>query len=83
MTPFEIRILLHYYTASGDAEEVLRNPPILETTMKTFVELGLLEHSDGRGPGSFIMTPKGNFYVERGLMDVPVPVECYKFPEAE
>jgi len=81
ISPFQVRILLHYYTTPGDAEEVLRNPPILPSTMEWFIENGLLEHCHD-GTASFQITDKGTFYVREGLLSVPLPQTYWRIPEA-
>jgi len=72
MSPFQLGILLHYYSCLDEAEEVKRNPPILEETMQQFVADGLLEPATHDHGASWQCTDKGKFFVEY-ICALPLP----------
>jgi len=48
MTPYELHILLHYYSCAGDYTG--RGEPILEETLEHFVDIGMLrDRHEARG----------------------------------
>jgi hypothetical protein len=81
MTPFEIDVLLHYYTRPTDHEVLQRNPPIWTETRTRFVADGLLEVSSNRCT-AFKITDRGRAYVE-ALQRVPLPIQKWVQPEAD
>lgn len=72
MVPYEIDILLHYYSRCEDHEDIVRDPPVWRPTMLRFIEQGLIEHSPGDGV-TYALTDRGKCYVE-ALQRVPLPV---------
>ena len=75
MTPFELSILLHYYSCRSEAEEVLRNPPILKETMDGLVDNQLLERivPTDSATASFRLTERGFVFVEH-VCALPLPM---------
>jgi hypothetical protein len=65
MSPFEIGILMHYYCCASESPDVLRNPPIINETMRWFVNEGLLikmEKPSEYG-ASYAITDRGRCWV--------------------
>ena len=73
MTPFELDILLHYYSLAGDHEVVRNNPPVWKETRGFFLESGLLMNDTGAINCSYCLTDKGHAYIE-AILEVPLPV---------
>ena len=88
MTPFEIEILMHYYTRGGDPDVVRDNPPIWPETRVRFLDEKLLELMpvDYRrdDPATYMLTQRGQAYI-KALMRVPLPVASWRveWPENE
>ena len=83
MTPFEIRILLHYYVSPDEPEE--RDAPIFVETIRRFLVEGLIEqHPDCDETCSrcrkYQTTARGDAYCE-ALKRVPLPVQAWLIPE--
>lgn len=79
MSPFEITILLHYYTTPGVDVKTSADPMFCIGTMQKLVHRGLLMHSRGV-EREFELTEKGQFYVREGLCQVPLPVSTFVIP---
>jgi hypothetical protein len=69
MTPYEITILIWYYTRPVDWEDM--SAPIWRETVRRFLELGLLEDSDKYGV-VYVGTEKLKAYIEQ-LCQTPLP----------
>lgn len=76
MTPFEIEILLYYYYSAVD-ECPKKNAPIFKSTIKRFVDLGLILAVPTPYPCDFTYT--GNIDALKAYVDalgnVPLPVQ--------
>lgn len=46
MTPFEISIILHYYSCANDFRDGDFSAPILEPTLEKFVQEAFLRHAN-------------------------------------
>lgn len=71
MTPYEIEILLFYYTRAGDHPTVFENPPIWRETAEKFLSTDLLVARD-TGTEAYGLTERGRVYCE-SLTRVPLP----------
>ena len=82
MTPFELDILLHYYSCIDDHEVTRRNPPIWPSTMAALKECGLLaEREEPLSDQSlYYLTDRGHAYIE-AVLEVPLPVQKWVLPE--
>jgi hypothetical protein len=72
MTPFELDILLHYYSVCSEHEVVSKNPPIWAGTRDWFLKESLLELSDGKHPASYKTTRRANIFIEH-ILELPLP----------
>lgn len=82
MTPYEIRIMLHYETMNDDYEG--SGEPILPVVLASFVADGLLTESDNRSIAKrrYSITEKGRAYCV-ALESVPLPIQRWeiKWPD--
>lgn len=78
MSPYEIRILLDYYTMPGDPEAI--EAPIGPDTLKCFIADGLLWPNPEGSLQLYRLTEKGEFYVKAGICNVPLPVQEFRIP---
>lgn len=73
MSPYEMKILLHFYGRVHGAISELPSAPILVPTIENFVSVGLLQECHVQTTEyTHEMTSRGNCYVD-GLMRVPLP----------
>lgn len=75
MTPYEIDVLLWYFTRASEHPDVLRCPPVWSETRDRFLTDGLLRKAEGheRNHGaSWTLTDRGVVYCE-ALQRVPLP----------
>lgn len=80
MTPYEIDILLHYYTRTTDHPDYHNPPPIWESTIQMFWREGLLRHNTHAGMARvYELTERGIVYVREGLCCVPLPTWAVRF----
>jgi hypothetical protein len=77
VTPYEINILLHYYSRAEDHPDISRNPPIWRPTMFSFAERGLI--CDGTHGVSYGLTDRGRAYIE-ALQRIPLPQQVWVMP---
>lgn len=71
MTPYEIEVMMWYYTRAGDHPHVSDNPPIWRPTMNTFVNLNML--MPGHNEQCYEITERGKAYCEH-LCAVQIPI---------
>ena len=79
MSPLQIRIMLHYYTTSGDTLEAWPESVV------ELVDIGMLNYdSDFHVEAHYTITDKGRAYVSK-LCSIPIPVETttYTFVKGE
>lgn len=82
MSPYEIGVLLHYYSSACDHDDIHKNPPIWRPTIEKFIADGLLE-----SPGhdhwhrTYRLTERGKFYVVEGLCAIPLPTHKWEIPK--
>ena len=82
MTPFELDILLHYYSIAEDHPVVNRKPPIWPETRKAFLDEGLMElvpMGEVRW-ATYRLTERGQAYI-KAILEVPLPVKKWVMPE--
>jgi hypothetical protein len=79
MTPFEIRILLHYYYSPDDFRGIDPLAPLWQETMNAFVVEGLVRERKELGP-RYEITSRGTAYC-MALQRVPLPVQQWVLPE--
>ncbi len=84
MTPYEIDLILWYYSRAEDHPDVKRDPPIFQPTMRAFLHDELLRYlaeteRHQKHPMSYEITERGQAYVE-ALMRVPLPVQRWVMP---
>ena len=70
MTPYEIRVMLHYYYSPEPYPE---DSPILATTLQKFVGADLLHIEDNN---ALRVTDKGRVYCE-ALIAMPLPRQVW------
>jgi hypothetical protein len=75
MTPYEIEVMLWYYTRCEDHEDASRNPPVWRPTIVEFLTAGLLELKpvESKRDVCYVLTDRGKAYCEF-LCAVQVPV---------
>lgn len=82
MTPYEIGVLIHYYSRACDHDDMHKNPPIWRPTIEQFLSDGLMENpADDCWRRTYRLTERGKFYVEDGLCTVPLPVNQWRIPD--
>lgn len=84
MTPFEIKILLHYFTNCDDPIQVQRNPPVWIETRDRLLSEGLIREAVGderKYGATWAITKRGQAHCE-ALMAVPLPESVWvtKYP---
>lgn len=86
MSPYGIKILLHYYAIPEEHEDAQRTPPIWTSTIDDFLLEGLLRPSrpDEIDPSryataTFQITERGRAYCD-ALQRVPLPVQVWVIP---
>ena len=82
MTPFEIDILLHYYTRPGDPSACVDNVPLWRPTLNMLMACDLLTVTESNG-STYRLTERGRYYVAHGICKVPVPVTTFTIPWGE
>ena len=81
MTPYEINVLLYYYSRVDDHEDIHRQPPIWEPTIEALMADGLLQCA-GDGERAYKLTERGEAYID-ALQRVPPPEQRWvMLPEA-
>ena len=73
MSPYQLGILLHYYTRADDYPDVISPPPIWRETIDGFKRDDLLKDSRNEADASYEITQRGRVFVE-GLCNLPLPV---------
>ena len=84
MTPFELDILLHYYSRADDHPVMFDNPPIWPQTRDHFKAEELLGErpADKRhGDALYYLTERGKAYIE-AVLALPLPVQVWVMPIA-
>jgi hypothetical protein len=71
MTPYEIDVLLWYYTRPGDHPDVQRDPPVWRPTIQNFIVDGLLSQMVSE-TSVYVLTDRGAAYCQ-ALQQVPLP----------
>lgn len=87
MTPFQIDIMLHYYTRADDWRNGDHSAPICKETFDWFLDQGLLTHAnfhverfeDGTIKARWKLTDRGLAYVE-AIKQVPLPEQAWVVP---
>src|SRR5687768_9167382 len=82
VSPYEINVILHYYSRVGDHDDMERNPPGWGQTMALFTDNGLIRRAvyrDERHPRCYELTERGTAYCE-ALQRVPLPVQVWVTP---
>ena len=79
MTPFEIRVLLHYFTTPSEPPE--QNAPIFPATIQKFLEDGLIQRVQEVGPdgAKYETSNRGEAYC-KALTELPLPVQKWVMP---
>ena len=80
MTPYEIDILLHYYSRAEDHEDIHRKPPIWQPTLRRFLDDELLQPTANGADVIYAISERGTAYVE-ALQRIPLPVQIWVIPE--
>ena len=81
MTPYELRILLHYYSLPGDPEEI--KAPIGPRTLTEFIRAGLIERSPEKiDDADWHLTDRGLAYIKL-VLDTPFPVMQWVDPRCQ
>lgn len=78
MTPFEISIMLHYATGSGDFRNGDFSAPIVVTTLEMMASKGLLRRHEGES-STYSATDGARMFVA-ALCRVPTPVQQWVVP---
>lgn len=82
MTPFELDILLHYYSSSSEHEAVRNNVPAWADTREMFSEEGLIRAIDnGRFSASYELTDRGKCYIEH-ILSLQLPTQIWSMTGA-
>lgn len=84
MTPYELRVLLHYYAHVDDPPQVADNPPVWSETRDRFLSEDLIRTAVGderRYGASWMLTERGRAFCD-ALQIVPLPdrVWVVRFP---
>lgn len=74
MTPYEIEVLLWYYTRTADHPDMTKQPPVWTPTMAKLIRLQLLQLTPyGTGEKTvYAITDRGEAHVD-GLKKLPFP----------
>ncbi len=82
MSPFELRVLLHFATSPAPFER--ENVPIFPDTIRALTEMGLLEPADAadeaRYEGKHKATARALFWIKH-LLSTPLPEPSFIIPE--
>ncbi len=83
MSPFELDILLHYYSRRDDHPVLADNPPIWTSTRGKMKSDGLLGENDPVKVGEplYYLTERGKVYIE-AILSLPLPVQQWVMPNA-
>jgi len=76
-TPYELGIILHYYTRPVDHDHA----PIFDSTVERLIDIGLLKRTGISDP-KYAITECGQAFVMMGLTRTPVPVQRWTMPDA-
>lgn len=80
MTPFELEILLHYYSRADDHPVMFQNPPIWPETRDRFMDNALLAKSPvGYMSPAYVLTNRGHAFI-RDVLKTPLPVQVWASP---
>lgn len=82
MTPFEISIMLHYYTRVDDFRCGDFSAQAAGDALTSFLDLGLLRevpYTEGGRAADYGITDRGRAYVE-ALKAVPLPIQKWVMP---
>lgn len=82
MTPYEVGILLHYYSRVRDPDDYFpMSAPLWRPTIDRLIDLGLLEEETAEGRMRlWRLTDKGDCYVTQGVCSVPLPTPKWHIP---
>jgi hypothetical protein len=74
MSPYEIEVMLHYYSLTSDYPDIVDNPPVWRPTIEAFIEQGMLrERANDPRDCCYFITDRGRAYVEH-LCEVQLPI---------
>ena len=79
MTPFELDILLHYYTRIGDHPVVAANPLIWPETREDFLREELLARTTEGSYSAYVITDRARAYI-KAVLALPLPVKQWVMP---
>jgi hypothetical protein len=87
MTPYEFRILLHYYTTPADPRppEISMNTDVWRNTIDRFIEDGLLIEAEpmvGCDHGRYETTERAQVWLDAAL-NTPLPISQWVVPGRE
>lgn len=87
MNPYEIGILLHYYTSPSAHPHEGAGTDLFNETISAFLSEKLLTPNPVSPPpdlaypqSAYKMTHRGQFYCSEGLCKVPLPTQEWRFP---
>lgn len=87
MTPFELGILLHYYTTPVAHEQEDSPAPIWEPTIQAFISEKIIEPTPiapppdiDYKPSAYRLTQRGKAYIKY-VLAVPLPMMKWVLPE--
>lgn len=87
MSPYQINILLHYYTSPQAHPSEQTGNALWHDTIQAFMEEKLMEPNPLASPPDldyepsiYRMTHRGQFYVSDGLCKVPLPEREWRIP---
>lgn len=84
MTPYEIRLLIHYTVIAEDHKDFSTRPSVFAPTIAQFIRQGLLRENPmvtPECPTHYLPTERGRLYVD-ALCMVPLPelMWCQEWP---
>lgn len=79
-SPYEIRMLLHFHAIAEEHRDHPDRCMVYRPSVERLIALGLIEAVDPeKWHVSYRTTDKGAYYVEAGILNVPLPV--FAIPE--
>jgi len=79
ITPFQLRILLHYFDVRAD---YIPKTDIAAETIEWWMDLEMIRHTSADIQWDYELTARGKWYIEE-LLQTPFPVATFYTPDRE
>lgn len=77
LSPYVLRILMHYYARADDHEDLAPNPAIWRESVDWLKAMNLMTPRFG-GDNAYMLTERGEAFVQ-AILTTPLPVEVRKW----